>query len=352
MFPSLRGLMSEATRLTRAGDLRAAMATIRSALAARSPLADVESVARQFPSSADIIDVEALEVEASVPTAPPATGAFIQGSYTCADGARDYKLFVPPGADGRPLPLIVMLHGCTQGPDDFARGTGMNDVALERGFYVLYPAQSQRVNPQRCWNWFKPRHQGRGQGEPALLAGMTREVMKHHDVDERRVYVAGLSAGGAMAAILGEAYPDLFAAVGVHSGLPIGAATDVGSALGAMKHGATIPGTSSGKSPVIVFHGDRDATVHPLNGEQIIAARTTARTPEVERGRSASGCEYTRRIYRDDDQRVVAEHWLIHGAAHAWSGGSSLGSYTDARGPDATEELIRFLFANTRSTVM
>ena len=174
---------------------------------------------------------------------------------------------------------------------------------------------------------------------------MTREVMKRYNVDPRRVYVAGLSAGGAMAAILGDAYPDLFAAVGVHSGLPTGSATDVPSAFAAMKAGAA--GSSSSHSPpTIVFHGDQDTTVHPVNGEQVVAASAGAGEPELERARSDNGREYTRRVYRDASGRVVAEHWAVHGAGHAWSGGSARGSYTDAKGPDATEAMLRFFFAN------
>jgi poly(hydroxyalkanoate) depolymerase family esterase len=356
MPPPFHRLMAEATRLTRNGELGAATAALRTALAGltQRPAGPAESAAASARDDALVIDVEARLVdEPPVRQAPEASaGEFVSGRYADAAGARDYKLYVPPEHRGRSLPLVVMLHGCTQDPEDFARGTGMNDAALERGFFVLYPAQSAQVNPQRCWNWFKHNHQRRGQGEPALLAGMTREVMKRHDIDPRRVYVAGLSAGGAMAAILGETYPDLYAAVGVHSGLPAGAATDIGSALAAMNQGAAAARPSEARTPTIVFHGDRDATVHPANGEQIVAAQGGARAPEVERACSANGREYTRSIYRDENLRVVAEHWVVHGAAHAWSGGSALGSYTDARGPDATEELLRFFFANPKPSAM
>lgn len=361
MPPSFQQLMSEATRLTRNGDLAAATAALQAALAgAAGPMAGPMPGPASHTSAPARADAAVIDVETRLVDEPPkarpapaaSAGEFIAGHYADAAGARDYKLYVPPEHRGRSLPLVVMLHGCTQDPDDFARGTGMNDAALERGFFVLYPAQSAKVNPQRCWNWFKRNHQRRGQGEPALLAGMTRDVMKRHDIDPRRVYVAGLSAGGAMAAILGETYPDLYAAVGVHSGLPAGAATDVGSALAAMKQGSTAAHPSEARTPTIVFHGDRDATVHPINGEQIVAAHGGARAPEVERARSANGREYTRSVYRDENLRVVAEHWVVHGAAHAWSGGSALGSYTDARGPDATEELLRFFFANPRPSAM
>ena len=344
MNASFQRLMAAATRLTRAGDLHRATAAIQAALGgAAAPVAN---------SDACVIDVEAREVETDAPAtaAPvPHAGQFIAGSHTEAGSSREYKLYVPPGYRGQALPLVVMLHGCTQDPDDFAAGTGMNDVALERDFFVLYPAQAPHANASRCWSWFKHNHQRRGRGEPALLAGMTRDVTKRYKIDAHRVYVAGLSAGGAMAAILGAEYLELFAAVGVHSGLPPGAATDIQSAFAAMKHG-TVTASTRRTPPTIVFHGDQDATVHPVNGEQVVAGCEGAAEPETERARSDNGRAYTRRIYRDPRGRVVAEHWSVHGAGHAWSGGSARGSYTDAKGPDATDEMLRFFFAHALHT--
>ena len=214
---------------------------------------------------------------------------------------------------------------------------------------MLYPSQSRRSNPQRCWNWFKHNHQRRGHGEPALIAGMTRDVMAHQLIDSRRVYVAGLSAGGAMAAILGDAYPDLYAAVGVHSGLAAGIAKDLPSALAAMKDGGGKDRSAPNGVPTIVFHGDADATVHPRNGEQVIAASAgPGQAVEHERVQHPRRRPCTRRVHRAADGRVIAEHWVVHGAPHAWSGGSAKGSYTDAQGPDATGEMLRFFFEHPR----
>ncbi|MFC5523834.1 alpha/beta hydrolase family esterase [Polaromonas jejuensis] len=354
MNPIFQRLMNNATRLTRVGDLQAATAAIQAALRGGVPAAAASTDRR------DVIDVEAREVpdfarafDDVAPAAPAGnvydSGRFIAGSHGDATGHRDFKLYIPPGAGERPLPLVVMLHGCTQNPDDFAAGTAMNDAALAQGFFVLYPAQSQQMNPQRCWNWFKHNHQVRGRGEPALLAGMTREVMARHAIDPNRVYVAGLSAGGAMAAILGDAYPDLYAAVGVHSGLAAGSATDLPSALGAMKGGGTNTRDAASGVATIVFHGDADTTVHPSNGEQVIAASVgTATSVEVERLKGAGGRSTTRRVHRASDGAVVAEHWLVHGAPHAWSGGRAKGSYTDTHGPDASAEMVRFFLAHPR----
>ncbi len=261
---------------------------------------------------------------------------FSAGRFGQGSDARAYKLFVPSGFADQRLPLIVLLHGCTQDPDDFARGTRMNLLAQETGALVLYPAQAVRSNNSRCWNWFQPGDQRRGAGEPALLAAITRQIMDQHAVDPRRVHVAGLSAGGAMAAILGREYPDLYASIGVHSGLPPGAAHDLPSAFAAMKKAPAIAQHRSA-TPMIVFHGDQDRTVDPQNGENLLGT-DGVRTRTAGR----SGRAYTRSLIKDAEGRVQAEHWLVHGAGHAWSGGSSEGSYTDPSGPDASREMLRF----------
>ncbi|MHB0790301.1 extracellular catalytic domain type 1 short-chain-length polyhydroxyalkanoate depolymerase [Bradyrhizobium sp. 5.13L] len=303
-------------------------------------------------------DLEGLGLHGLSMRAPPSRsdvvpdGArFIEGTFGNAAGSRTYKLFIPSRAPGRPRPLIVMLHGCTQSPDDFAAGTRMNFLAEEQGCFVVYPEQPHRANQAKCWNWFRTGDQKRGGGEPSLIAGVTRQIMRNHGIDPKRVYAAGLSAGGAAAAIMGATYPDLYAAVGVHSGLACGAASDLPSALTAMRQGGAPGATVKACSPVptIVFHGDRDTTVHPDNGDRVLGGRGEGREVMVVRGRVPDGHSYTRTILTAAQGRDNSEHWSVHGAAHAWSGGSPAGSYTDPRGPDATREMLRFFMDNPLS---
>jgi poly(hydroxyalkanoate) depolymerase family esterase len=280
------------------------------------------------------------------PRAPLVSGArFEDRTFANGAGARAYKLYVPSGFAGDPLPLVVMLHGCTQSPDDFAAGTQMNALAEENLFLVAYPAQPPSANAQKCWNWFNAGDQHRDHGEPALIAGITREIMGEFPVDERRVYIAGLSAGGAAAAIMGSTYPDLYAAIGVHSGLACGAASDMPSAFSAMRQGGRLSATENGRViPTIVFHGDRDTTVSAVNGDQVIAQSKAGANlrVDVSSGSAKGGLAYTRTIHCDREDKPVLEQWVLHGAGHAWSGGSSAGSYTDPRGPDASREMVRF----------
>ena len=261
-------------------------------------------------------------------------------------GTLGYKLYVPTTYAGQEMPLVVMLHGCTQSPDDFAAGTRMNEVAEERGLLVAYPRQTQSGNAQKCWNWFDAKDQSRDRGEPGLIAGMTREIMRDFAVDPARVFVAGLSAGGAMAAIMAQAYPELYAAAGVHSGLAAGAAIDMVSAFAAMRQGGVpqAPGGRRRPVPTIVFHGDGDRTVHPSNGAHVLtqAGAGAAFASAVTQGRSAGGLSFTRTVQSDAAGRPVLEDWVLHGAGHAWSGGSQAGSYTEPRGPDASREMVGF----------
>ena len=294
------------------------------------------SLRRAPPSMADIV---------------PDGTSFVEGTYKNAAGSRAYRLFTPSGYHGQAIPLVIMLHGCTQSPEDFAAGTRMNFIAEEQTCFVAYPAQRAEANQAKCWNWFRPSDQQRGGGEPSLIAGITRQIMRDHSVDPRRVYVAGLSAGAAAAAIMASTYGDLYAAIGIHSGLACGAATDLPSALIAMKQGGgseAMPGDGP-PIPTIVFHGDRDTTVHSNNGDRIVrqsigGMRTNAK---VHRGRVPGGHAYTRTVHSDAGGRGILEHWEIHGAGHAWSGGSPAGSYTDPDGPDATRETLRFFLEHS-----
>jgi len=363
MSALFKKIMQEASRLTHSGQLSEATKAIKQALArvaeGRAPAPYAE------PPAAPpwVLDgyVTELPTQPQAPVSPPidaptrpasndAPETFVNGYFEHRLGALHYKLYTPPGPQPQTMPLVLMLHGCTQDPDDFAAGTGMNALAREHGFAVLYPAQQAHANAQRCWNWFKPADQQRDSGEAALLAAMVQHVVTHQAADPRRVYVAGLSAGGAMASILGHTHPDLFAAVGVHSGLACGSAQGMISALSVMKSGK---GASPAHStvPTIVFHGDADAVVHPQNGKAVLQAVISEGeplTPSMVQGVSPQGQSYTHSRYLRDDGSCQAEYWELHAAGHAWSGGLSAGSYTDPQGPDASAEMWRFFQSHAR----
>jgi poly(hydroxyalkanoate) depolymerase family esterase len=387
-------VVREATRLTRAGQLVEATALLQRMLRGDSARGPTSGTARTAPARLEppTIDAKANVVEeresrgpaqatsirgrkwsaplggmgefsglglrGPIRRAPPSTSdivpegtRFIEGSFSNAAGSRTYKLFIPSRSQGQPLPLVVMLHGCTQSAEDFAAGTRMNFLADEQNCFVVYPDQPKGANQAKCWNWFRSGDQQRGRGEPSLIAGITRQIMRDHAIDPKRVYVGGLSAGGAAAAIMAATYPDLYAAVGIHSGLACGAARDLPSAFVAMRQGSGPQAIAGGASPVptIVFHGDRDTTVHPNNGDRILeqSAKAPSPTANVLRGRVPDGHAYTRTILTNAGGRAVSEHWNVHGAGHAWSGGSPAGSYTDPRGPDATREMLRFFLEHS-----
>jgi poly(hydroxyalkanoate) depolymerase family esterase len=309
-----------------------------------------ETLVRPSPPSARAVNQP--PVPAVKRPAPPAVkrspGRFEAFSYANAAGTRDYRLYVPSGHGGAPLPLVVMLHGGTQDAATFAAATGMNDLAERQGFLVAYPEQPSSANPGKFWNWFVPGHQRRDAGEPSLIAGITRQVIERYGADASRVYVAGFSAGGAMAAVMANVYPDIYAAVGVHSGLPYAAAGDMASAFTAMKQGSSRPAGSAGRPvPLIVFHGDRDTTVAAANAAALIGDVLAAASPDtppavVTTGQVPGGHAYTRTRYQDPAGAALAERWIIHQGGHSWSGGVPRGSYTDPRGPGASAELIRF----------
>jgi poly(hydroxyalkanoate) depolymerase family esterase len=277
----------------------------------------------------------------------PDGATFAADEFSCVEGARRFLTYVPSTATEGLQGLVLMLHGCTQTPEDFAEGTQMNALAETHRLVVIYPHQARGENAQSCWNWFRRGDQRRGRGEPAILSGLASAVATKHSVPEGAIFAAGLSAGGAMAAILGETYPDIFSAIGVHSGLPVESAKDLPSAFAAMS-GNPMPREAKeiGRSArTIVLHGTADSTVHPGNGHEIVRQvlqHGPSITLQTEDHGQTNGRGYSRNVTTDQSGLVLAELWEIAGLGHAWSGGSRSGSYTDPTGPNASAEMIRF----------
>jgi poly(hydroxyalkanoate) depolymerase family esterase len=363
MNPRFHAAIGEAMNRLRTSDVTGATAAIQHALAGRgsmpSAAADSGTHSGDSPEAPPARGLRAIlqklrQEQASFIHAPSHGDTvtederdreiFRASRFQSAVGSLAYKLYVPSDHADRNLALVVMLHGCTQNPNDFAHGTRMNVLADEFGLIVAYPLQPKSANAQGCWNWFDPRHQRRDAGEPALLAGLAHELASKFKIDRKRVFVAGLSAGGAMADVLASTHPDVFSAAGIHSGLPHGAACDVLSAFAAMKGNAKA--TAQGRSPIrkIIFHGTADATVHPSNGKAVfdLAGCAQGKPAEFQTDTMINGKRVTRSLIGHGDAPALAEHWLIHGGGHAWSGGDRGGSYTDATGPDASREMVRF----------
>ncbi|MDQ1558015.1 MAG: hypothetical protein QOD32_1075 [Pyrinomonadaceae bacterium] len=323
-------------------------------------------------------------------TSAHAAGSWTEGTVANAAGTRNYKLWMPAGYDARKAaPLVLMLHGCLQTPDDFAAGARMNEVADRYTFLVVYAEQPATANPYKCWNWFDPAHQARGAGEPSLLAAVMADVRAKHKVDAQHVYAVGVSAGGAMASVMGAAYPDLFAGLGVCAGVEYKAATSVAAALAAQQSGGAEPNgqgtlayqtivaatplatpprrraaTATRARPmrVIVFHGTLDTVVRPVNGDQVITqwAQTNDllddardnnsvddKPDNTSDGEVPNGHKFTRYVYHDAAGKTLLEKWLIRDMKHAWSGGAAAGSYTDPQGVNASEEIWRFFRPTT-----
>ena len=360
--------MLEALNLTKAGRLTEATALIQRTLAgskpdsspAVDPLNRLSEVVQPLRLPRATRGLQLPRQGSNLPGQTPSAGSLGSGvlfdrAYANHAGTRQYKVYVPPECPDQGVMVIVMLHGGTQAVLDYAAGTGMNKLADIHRFVVVYPEQDARANPMRYWNWFRPQDQRAGNGEPGLIAGITEQVINDYHADPNRVFIVGFSAGAAMATVMAATYPDLYAAAGVHSGLPYGTAHDVASAFALMRGENLLPTQKDAalRIPLIVFHGDQDQIVHVVNASRIrqqrlgvADARTHAEDATVTPGQVPGGHGYTRTIYGDDAQ-VVFEQWIVHGAGHAWFGGTAGYSYTDPRGPNASAEMVRFFAAHS-----
>jgi poly(hydroxyalkanoate) depolymerase family esterase len=342
--------MTHALKLVRAGRLADATAVLKQGLGAPAPEPDARPDTNA-PTRVIDLPVGLSNGRTAWPSPPertvaaPAPGGEVRHRlYTGPAGSRTYDLYVPSGYVGEPVPLVVMLHGGTQDAADFAAGTRMNELAEQHTVLVAYPEQSNAANAGRYWNWFRSEDQRRNAGEPAILAGITHQVMTDYAIDPARVHVAGMSAGGAMAAVMAATYPDLYGAAAIHSGLAYAAANDLPSAFTAMQTGGSpVPVT---RVPMIIFHGDSDTTVAPINADKLVSALGPGLSPTTRRGQSR-GRAYAHTVYCDRSGSVIAEQWIVHGAGHAWFGGSPAGSYTDPQGPDASAEILRFFLEDS-----
>jgi poly(hydroxyalkanoate) depolymerase family esterase len=355
--------MVQALNLTRAGRLAEATEFIQQTLRSPSDRLDPRrGVAGTLQRS--LGSPQGLQLPVRYPVLPPGqalrsgslgAGELLDKTYGNDSGARQYTIYIPPDCSNHGLAVIVMLHGGTQAVLDYAAGTGMNRLADLHHFLVVYPEQDVRANPMRYWNWFRPQDQQPGIGEPALIAGITEQVIRDYDADPDRVFIVGFSSGAAMATVMAATYPHLYAAAGVHSGLPYGTAYDVPSAFALMRGESLQSRRGSGpRIPLIVFHGDHDEIVNVVNASHIReqrlgidGPRTAVGDISVTHGQVPGGHAFTQTTYSDEVQ-VLLEQWIVHRAGHAWSGGTSGCSYTDPQGPDASAEMVRFFEEHAR----
>lgn len=344
---NLFAAVSKAARLSRKGrPLSAALAIQRAVLATSRPKR------KRAVAKAKHAKVAPKRRAALSPPPRPVPGSFVSGRHESAHGTIAYKLYTPKGSANRRMPLVVMLHGCTQTAADFAAGTGMNVLADEIGFIVLYPEQSPTANMNRCWNWHRPDNQRRGSGEPAAIAALTLYAAAACRANPMRIYIAGISAGGALASITGAAYPEIYAAIGVHSAVATGSVKTLTGALSAMRKGgaAIAPRRGARPQPIIIFHGDSDNIVHPDNATGFLGvlrgSRSRSAIGHIRKGQSKGGRDFTRTLYRSATGEVFTENWSVHGGGHAWFGGNRAGSYTDPAGPDASREIVRFFLTH------
>lgn len=304
--------------------------------------------------------------------AVPVMGRVIRGTYKNAAGERPYVLHLPEGdAPAGGWGLVVMLHGCTQDADDAARGTRLHETAARAGWMVLYPEQPAESNVKKCWNWFDRAHQGRDAGEPSIIAGLTSQVVAEYRGDGARVFLAGLSAGAAMASLVAAAYPERYAALALHSGLVYGAATSAIDAIGVMQRGVASPEAYAESAhramagwarvmPTLVIHGEGDGVVAPINGAQ--AARQWFLTNALAMGqpldttsgatdrseRVEGGYLVRQQTYRAKDGTPLSRLVMVRELGHAWSGGAPEGSFTDPRGPSATAMILDFFASSAK----
>lgn len=344
--------MHKALALVRGGRLQDATACIQESLADHEgghPARARDDLALNGPAASPrVCDAQDIVFKPLSPENEPSR--VIESEFPTKMGHLAYRLFVPERRATLGLtPLVVMLHGCQQNARDFAAGTQMDQVAGKEGCFVVYPQQSNRANPAACWNWFKHTHQVREKGEPQAIVDLVSYLVGTFKIDASRIYIAGLSAGGSMAAILGEQYPEVFSAVGVHSGLPSGMARNLPDALQAMQGRRSLASKTRLSLPTIIFHGDSDTTVSPVNGLHFSEALERDPKSRVEELTGTAGRSYTQRVYRTTEGALIGEFWSIQGAGHAWSGGSADGSYADPIGPDASVEMMRFFLESTES---